>query len=349
MVFTFLVFGLLGLYLYQQEIEILFQSLSKGEGTTLAIYSGLLELGVSLNIVARLLLILSILLTVTLGWFVLQLLKWLYLHKRQSGQSLILDPIWLMFGYFTSALMVFKSPWWIFAGPVAFVCYKIVTWAGFALLNRKRRKIKGLELLLLRVFSLGKRSEQLYNLIARAWRYVGDIRFITGPDLATATVEPHNFLDYISGRLRHHFIDSAETLERRIRNLDVVPGLDGRYRIHDFFCYDDTWKMVLSCLAHDSDVILMDLRKFSRTNTGCVFEISELIKHVPLKKVVFVIDQTTDEAFLREYIEDSWKGLAAGSPNRELCTKIQILHYDETRPGGFRQLLYALSVAGTAS
>jgi hypothetical protein len=92
-------------------------------------------------------------------------------------------------------------------------------------------------------------------------------------------------------------------LERRIENADVFPGLDGRYRIHDFFCYDDTWKMVLSRLAKDSDVILMDLRKFCRTNAGCVFEISELVNTVPLKRVVFIIDKTTDEAFLREWIE----------------------------------------------
>jgi hypothetical protein len=199
----------------------------------------------------------------------------------------------------------------------------------------------------LRVFSLGKRSEQLYSLIARAWRYVGDIRFITGPDLATSTVEPHNFLDYISGRLRHRFIDSAEALEQRIANLDVLPGLDGRYRIHDFFCYDDTWKMVLSRLARDSNVILMDLRKFSRTNAGCVFEINELVDEVPLKRVVFVIDKTTDEAFLRASIEDAWKRLSSNSPNRGTCTEVHLFHYDENRSGEFHRLLYALSVAGT--
>jgi hypothetical protein len=201
----------------------------------------------------------------------------------------------------------------------------------------------------LRVFSLGKRSEQLYSAIAKAWRYVGNIRFITGPDLATATVEPHNFLDYISGRLRHHFIDSAEALERRLQNADAFPDLDGRYRIHDFFCYDDTWKMVLSRLAQDSDAILMDLRNFSRTNAGCVFEIEELVNYVPLKRVVFVIDKTTDEAFLHESIENAWKGLSVDSPNREECPKVYLGHYDKNRPGGLPQLLYALSVAATSN
>jgi hypothetical protein len=283
------------------------------------------------------------------GWLTLQLLKWLYLHKRQSGQSLVIDPIWLIFGYFTSAYMVFESPWWILSFVVAFALYKIVTWTGFYFLYRKRKNVKGRELLLLRVFSLGKRSEQLYSAIARVWRYVVNIRFITGPDLATSTVEPHNFLDYISGRLRHHFIDSAETLERRIHDADVFPDLDGRYRVHDFFCYDDTWKMVLSRLAKDSDVILMDLRNFSRTNAGCVFEINELINHVSLKSTVFVIDKTTDEAFLRESIESASQRLGSDSPNRGSCTEVHLFHYDETRSRGFDSLLRALSAAATST
>jgi hypothetical protein len=349
LVFTFLTFGLSGLHLFYNAATAMLESALTGEGPTYMLISTLFNLGLGTYAVLALILILSILLMAAIGWLTLQLLKWLYLHKRQSGQSLVIDPIWLIFGYLTSALMVFESPWWILAGPVAFIFYKFVTWTGFAILNRRRRKTKGLELLLLRVFSLGKRSEQLYNLIARAWRYVGDIRFITGPDLATATVEPHNFLDYLSGRLRHHFIDSAETLERRIRNLDVFPGLDGRYRIHDFFCYDDTWKMVLSRLASDSNVILMDLRKFSRSNAGCAFEIHELVEQVPLQRVVFVIDKTTDEAFLRESIENALKGLTRASPNRRNCTEIGLFHYEETGSGSFYQLLAALSVAATAS
>jgi hypothetical protein len=347
MVFTFLVFGLSGLHLFYSAATAILESALTGEGPTYMLTSILLNLGTYK--VLTLMLILSILLMTTIGWLTLQLLKWLYLHKRQSDQSLIVDPIWFMFGYFVSALMVFKNPWWILSGLVAFICYKIVIWTGFAILNHKRRKTQGLKLLLLRVFSLGKRSEQLYSAIAKAWRYVGNIRFITGPDLVTATIEPHNFLDYISGRLRQHFIDSAETLERRIHNADIFPDLDGRYRILDFFCYDDTWKMVLCRLAQDSDVILMDLRNFSRTNAGCIFEINELINHVSLKKAVFVIDRTTDEDFLRASIKNALKQLSSDSPNRESSAEIHLFHYDGARSRGYSRLLNALSIAATSS
>jgi hypothetical protein len=106
--------------------------------------------------------------------------------------------------------------------------------------------------------------------------------------------------------------------------------------------------MVLSCLARNTDVILMDLRKFSRSNAGCIFEINELIDNVPLQRVVFVLDHTTDEAFLRTSIEDAWKGSTRASPNRGNCTEVHLFHYDETCSGGFHRLLYALSVAATS-
>lgn len=66
-------------------------------------------------------------------------------------------------------------------------------------------------------------------------------RLIAGPGLAAATVEPHEFLDFVSGKLDHQFIDNPETLARRISNLDTQPDFDSRLRVNDFFCHVDTW------------------------------------------------------------------------------------------------------------
>jgi hypothetical protein len=82
--------------------------------------------------------------------------------------------------------------------------------------------------------------------------------------------------------------------------MDVRPDRDDRYRVNDFFCYDDTWKTVLSSLVDRSDAVLMDLRGFSRRNAGCVFEIGELFRLVPLHRVLFIVDGETDVAFLDE-------------------------------------------------
>jgi hypothetical protein len=55
---------------------------------------------------------------------------------------------------------------------------------------------------------------------------------------------------------------------------------------------------VLSSLVDQSDAVLMDLRGFSSRNAGCVFEIGELFRLVPLDRVLFVVDSETDRTFL---------------------------------------------------
>jgi hypothetical protein len=44
----------------------------------------------------------------------------------------------------------------------------------------------------------------------------------------------------------------------------------------------------------------MDLRGFTRDNAGCVFELKELARMVPLERVVFVVDRRTDETLLMQ-------------------------------------------------
>ena len=77
---------------------------------------------------------------------------------------------------------------------------------------------------------------------------MGQIRLIAGPDLATSTVEPHEFLDFLSGKLGRRFISGPETLARRLSETEQRRDFDGRYRVDDFFCHDDTWQMVLKRL-----------------------------------------------------------------------------------------------------
>jgi hypothetical protein len=131
-------------------------------------------------------------------------------------------------------------------------------------------------------------------------------------------MEPHEFLDFLSGRLTRRFVDSAATLEQRIAQLDIQPDTDGQFRVNDFFCYDDTWRIVLTRLVRESDAVIMDLRGFSSQNAGCIFEINELISLVPLKHVVFIVDDSTDGSFLRHVMQQAWVQMDGGSPNRLL-------------------------------
>ncbi|MCI0551769.1 MAG: hypothetical protein L0287_12515, partial [Anaerolineae bacterium] len=240
---------------------------------------------------------------------------------------------------------------WFIASLMAFVVYKVVSWAGFAYFGYKASTSrKSPNLLLLRVFSLGSRSERLFDILGMYWRYVGSIRLIAGPDLATATMEPHEFLDFLSGKLARRFIDTPQTLDLRFSEMDLQPDRDGQFRVNDFFCYDDTWRMVLSRLVSNSDVVLMDLRGFSSQNAGCIFEINELINSVTLGRMIFIIDDTTDELFLRQVLQKSWDNMRSTSPNYSSTSGLlRLFHLKGLRNNDLLQFLHVLSTAANVT
>jgi hypothetical protein len=129
---------------------------------------------------------------------------------------------------------------------------------------------------------------------------------------------------------RAAFVYAVAAMEQLMRKRDTRPDRDLRFRVNERFCYDDTWKMVLSRLVDESDAVLMDLRGFSRQNAGCVFELHELVRLVPLDQVVFIVDRRTDEALLAETLGDCRAG---------------VLRLGEMRGHQVRQLLRAMAAA----
>ena len=252
-----------------------------------------------------------------LGWLAVNMIGNWYSRKQISEQSITMDAIWLLFGIFQAVGLIFEGDHWFTVSLMAFAVYKVVAWTSFWLANRYAPLSQiHPSLLVLRVFAPGKRSEELFEALSKHWRLVGSIQLIAGPDLAATTIEPHEFLDFLSGKLARRFIDGEQTLDLRISQMDLLPDHDGQFRVNDFFCYEDTWRMVLSRLARASDAVMMDLRGFSSQNAGVIYEIGELIDLVPLEQVVFIVDDTTDEPFLRQVMQEAWDQKKPDSPNR---------------------------------
>ena len=253
------------------------------------------------------------------GWIILGTLRRLYQKKYISEQSITVDAMWLLFGIVNSIGLVFEgrfgssavSPHLSSTNSSASACFMRSEWRG-------ARSSHGPRLLLLRVFALGRRSESLYDSLGKSWRAVGSMQLIAGPDLATSTIEPHEFLDFVSGRLDRRFIDTGGSLDLRIDQMDLAPDGDGLFRVTEFFCHDDTWKLTLARLVDESDAVLMDLRGFSQHNSGCVFEIHELVNVLPLQRVVFAIDESTDQTFMRATMQQAWRQIKDRSPNRQI-------------------------------
>ena len=276
-----------------------------------------------------------------IGWLTLRWIRSRYERKKISDESITLDAIWLLFGLVQALVLSSRGVEWLFSGIVAFAIYKLVTSFGLALIKRKPANVK---LLLLRRFSLGKESRHLFDALAKHWRHAGSIQLIAGVDLAQDNLEPHEFLDFLSRKLARRFIDTPEALQTRLSQMDCEPDQDGRFRVNEFFCRDDTWRDVLSLLVRESKVILMDLRGFTDQDKGCLHEIGELVNLVPLAHVQFIVDEKTEPALL-EHMQASWNSMSSTSPNRLEVATLRLFRFTGSGVRELRELLRSLCVA----
>src|SRR5262249_19437437 len=184
-----------------------------------------------------------------LGWFILRGLARRYQRKLLSDQTLVVYAIVLVFDIVQSVPLAFDGWGLIATGLVAFAAYVVVARAAGRLLLRPDAARDGPTLLLLRVFALGQRSQRLFDALSTRWLRTGSVALIAGPDLVTATVEPHEFLDFVAGKLSRRFVRGSADLDGRLAELDTAPDRDGRFRTNEFFCHTDTWQETMRRLA----------------------------------------------------------------------------------------------------
>jgi hypothetical protein len=296
------------------------QSLLSLAGSNESLLRAIADIGFQLGLGAKgvffAMILIGIIVFGVLGWPLLRLLGKRYEQKKFSDQSIMLDSLWLLFAVVQSVGLAFEGAPWILTGLVAFIAYKIVAKIGLAWALPASAGVKPRTLLLLRVFALARRSEQLFDRLRKHWQYAGNITMIAGPDLVTSTVEPNEFLEFVSGRLGRQFVRDEKNLETRANAIDTARDPDGRYRISEFFCHNDTWQMTMERLARTSDAVLMDLRSFSPANQGCIFELGRLVDSVDLDRVVFMVDNTTDGGFLESTLNQLWQNMSTDSPNQ---------------------------------
>ena len=237
-----------------------------------------------------------------------------YAHKRASDQMLLISQWWFLATVWPSTTLVSYGIPWALTFWLAYLAFRLVTAAGLRL---RRRAVGGapLRLLLLRVFGRQRSSERLLGRLGASWRHLGPVQMIAGPDLVAAALEPHEFLDSLRGKLSRQFVADTDDLRRRLGQLDLGSDPDGRYRVNELFCHDDTWRPTLQELVHRSDCILLDLRGFTAARQGVTYEITQLVDLVPLRRVMLVTDETTDHGFLRAVLDTAWRGISPLSPN----------------------------------
>lgn len=280
-----------------------------------------------------------------LAWLLLRRTARRYQAKQTSDQMVTLDSWWLLV---TTLQILFQMGHSGIASLVfllAFAGYKVALSFRLRRCGLVAQPGKPKSLLLLRVFGHAARARTLADQVGQTWRHAGPINMIGGTDLATALLEPDELMAFWSGRLRQGFVVSPADLETRLLHLDEKRDPDGRYRINEFFCHDNTWRATVHALAQRSAGVLMDLRGFGKENRGCEFELAMLLGEVPLARVVLLVDRTTRTDDLRILLNTVWDTLPAASPNRAVAEPVLHLFHVEDSSKALRPLLMRLFAA----
>lgn len=276
------------------------------------------------------------------GWLLVRWVCRRYDRKLLGEQALIVDSMWLLFAVAHSVDLMFYGSGWVVFALVAFAAYKLVAHAGFTLLSAVALPALRRHLLLLRVIGSGRRSESLFDDLRNLWQHVGSVTMVAGPDLITRMIEPHEVLEFLTGRLSRRFVAGRADLEERLQLLDDRQDPDGRYRLNEFFCHDSTWQMTVRRLAMTSDAVLVDLRGFEARHLGCTFEIGALIGSVSLSKVVFLTDAGTDHALLENVLQEQWSKRSARGPLVPVGSTARVVRMSTRTAGSMRRLLELL-------
>ena len=275
-----------------------------------------------------------------------------YQAKRSNDQMLLLDTWWLLLTFWESALLsnMAEGTGWPpilgFLGLLAFAAYRVVVDYGRRSVFSQQQDQPDVSMLLLRVFGERQRATRLLDKVSLRWRFLGNIELIAAPDLATSLLEPHELLAFVGGRTKTNFVKGQEDLARRLAELDRAPDPDGRYRVHEFFGFENTWLLAVQRLIDQSHVVLMDLRSFTKERKGCTEEVRQLCDRIDLHHVVFIVNEETDKSFLRNRMQEAWQVVAASSPNlRSASPTARLIRLEDHRASDTRFLLQTLYAA----
>jgi hypothetical protein len=231
---------------------------------------------------------------VVLAWPAWAAAKWLARAYRAKRFS---DLWYLMAAYWAVVLMASALPSLQGSGPVALVELLPWLWLPLGLLALRgwlAPRVPPPTLLVLRVFQQDASVQALFDRVVERWRLVGNTVLIAGTDLLSRTLDPDDVFAFLNGRLAQRFIGSDAQLAERLRELDLQPDPDGRYRVNECYCFDSTWQQALAALMQRANVVLMDLRGFQSHNRGCRHELAVLAHSPHLQHVVLLADTRTD-------------------------------------------------------
>jgi hypothetical protein len=182
----------------------------------------------------------------------------------------------------------------------------------FILASALRRQVSAnqpLTLLFLWVFSSAVNVKSTMIGVRSIWRFLGPMQFLRGGDLTV------DMRDLVRKQRTDLVVDTPEELERTLKAFRYTPSWLGMYAENTLLCGDAVWKSAVHAFLRNADVVVMNLFGFSKSNQGCLYELGLLCDTFPIKRMLFLVDDTTDLDFLLATINRSWNNMSVDSPN----------------------------------
>jgi len=264
-----------------------------------------------------------------------------YAAKRSSELLMTVSTIWLLSSLILASNLIREhGAIGAIAATLPILAWRAVLAVGLRPALNEARARPPCRLLLLRVYGFGRRSRRLLDLLGSRWRLIGSIDLIAAPDLASRTIEPATFLEFARGRLGRLFIRTPEQLHERLATMDRAPDPDACFRINQLFCSNGIWREAVMRLMAEATLVVMDLRGFTLARQGCVYELQTLLDMVPIGRLVFLFNRTSDYVGLHKVLTDHWQQLDVASPNLvAAATTLRFLDVTSSDVHAVRRLL----------
>lgn len=232
------------------------------------------------------------------------------------------------------------------------------------------------KLLVLRVFSSSDQAEFIFDSVFRYWRLFGTHMTVDDEGYAKLRYEfwqlrtlwrflgihgfsiwiwypPFYFLlipiayDWVD---LYHRRPAANTdhIYQRVNRILAQPKPFGIFfRAIHLLSFVNRWKVLVPVFVEKADVILMDLRRYSKDKAGVYWENNYILDYKELDRIIFLIDEENDEEQIHGFIHECWAKLEEGSPNENLQHPVaRIFVTGEKQGDDVQALMDALLAAG---
>jgi|GEM_PF-2120157 len=177
---------------------------------------------------------------------------------------------------------------------LALVLFVATLQALLFLIRRSRPHCARKRLLVLRAFGRADEREDLLDDLNDTWRRIGAIDLIAATDVASRTLQSAMLEAFLLRRSDEQFLHDEADVKKRLKERRSEIEADARYPVNPVYCYERVWRSAFTQLAKNADVFLMDVRAFTTKNEGCAWELTQLLQHSPLRRIVLLADSRTD-------------------------------------------------------